>query len=131
KMAIDGESSWTWSGTTAALPALQKGSAPSQRIAALWYATQAFTMDINLADGNGHDVSVYCLDWDGAGRVDTSAILDGVSGAVLDTGTVTGFGSGVYVSWHLTGHVIVQITGAGGAGAGASGVFFDQTAPDR
>ena len=60
--------------------ALQKAAGPDW-LASTWYATTSFTIDVQITDGNTHQVGLYCLDWDG-GRAEVIDVLDGVSGAV-------------------------------------------------
>jgi hypothetical protein len=42
----------------------------------------------------------------------------------LDTRTISGFTSGIYLQWNVTGHVQFRITLLGGANAVISGIFF-------
>src|ERR1700722_1763367 len=72
---------FTWTSSTTDLRALQKASVPSKRIAAAWLSLSSFSIDLNLTDGNSHQLALYCLDWDGglAERID---ILDATSGVV-------------------------------------------------
>ncbi len=51
-------------------------------------------------------------------------ILDGESGAVLDTRSLSGFSNGIYLVWSLTGHVTVKFTNTGPQNAVLSGMFF-------
>ena len=49
-------------------PARPPGSpAAPDRIAACWYSTTSFTVDVNLTDGQTHDLELYFLDWDNNG----------------------------------------------------------------
>jgi hypothetical protein len=82
-------------------------------------------MNVNLADGNTHKIALYLLDWDSTSRSETISILDAASNAVLDTETFSGFHTGQYASWFVTGHVLIQVTRTGGANAVVSGIFFD------
>ena len=47
--------------------------------------------------------------------------------AVLSTQTVSSFHTGVYLSWTISGNVLITITKTGGANAVLSGLFFDPT----
>jgi hypothetical protein len=44
-------------------------------------------------------------------------MLDAVSSALLDTRNVSGFSSGRYLVWNISGHVKLRITSTGGANA--------------
>ncbi|PWU05566.1 MAG: hypothetical protein C5B51_14165 [Terriglobia bacterium] len=117
-----GQLFWTWTSSTNDIRALQK-AAGTDRAAAAWYAGTSFTIDINLSDGKAHQVAVYCLDWDGAGRAQTIDVMDG-SGNVLDSRNVAAFTNGQYLSWTISGHVIFRITRTAGINAVVSGLFF-------
>jgi hypothetical protein len=65
------------------------------------------------------------VDWDSNGRSQRIEVLDAATGAVLDTRMVSGFNSGVWLSWDLTGSVQFRFTRLGGYNAVLSGVFFD------
>ena len=51
-------------------------------------------------------------------------ILDVNSGAVLNTETITNFGSGVYLVWNVSGHIQVNVLPNNSANGVISGVFF-------
>jgi hypothetical protein len=123
------ESSATWAASTSDVRALQKGSpTATDRIASTWYTntnfTTTFTIDINLVDGNAHQIAFYCLDWDYNGRAERIDVLDASTNSVLDTRTISGFSNGIYMIWNLSGHVKIQITLTGGGNAVVSGIFF-------
>ena len=67
---------------------------------------------------------MYFLDWDLSGRIQTVEILDAGSGAVLNTQTLSDFGSGKYLVWDLKGNVRVRLTKVSGFNAVLSGLFF-------
>jgi hypothetical protein len=124
QVAASGASTYTWIGATSDVRALQQPSG-SSRLAATWYSFGSFSFDVNLTDGNTHQFAIYALDWDSAGRAQRVDIVDGTSGTVLDTRSMTGFSSGQYAVWNLSGHVVVKVTLLGGTNAVVSGVFFD------
>ena len=121
--AIQNQQDWTWAASTTDGRALQTGSG-SGRIAAAWYSPSSFSFDVNFVDGNSHQLAVYALDWDSAGRAATVQILDASSQAVLDTEALSGFGSGVYLVWNISGHVIINVIQSTGPNAVIGGVFF-------
>src|SRR4029450_5167569 len=51
-------------------------------------------------------------------------LLDGSTGALLDTRTLSSFSSGQYLVWNVLGHVVVRVTSLAGPNAVVSGVFF-------
>jgi hypothetical protein len=95
----------------------------STGIASAYYGS-AFTINVNIADGKAHAVSLYLLDWDTTNRAETIAILDASTHAVLDTETFASFHNGVYASWNIKGNVILQVTGTAGYNGVVSGIFF-------
>jgi hypothetical protein len=56
------QSNYTWSGNTTDPRALQ--TIPSGRIAATWFSCSTFSLDVNLTDGNSHQIAIYAVDWD-------------------------------------------------------------------
>ena len=112
-----------WTSSTTDIRAPQKAAA-SDRIASAWYSFSTFSVDINLTDGNTHQVALYCVDWDSNSRTERVDVLDASNNAVLDTRAVSSFNGGQYLVWNLKGHVILRITMTGGANAVASGLFF-------
>jgi uncharacterized protein (TIGR03437 family) len=124
-----GNSAFTWLSSTSDPRALQKGSAPADRIAACWFAPDSFSIDLSFKDANTHQVALYLLDWDsyGGGRTERVDILDG-TGKVLDTRSVSGFSNGLYLLWNLSGHVVVRIVNTNASSnAVLSGLFFGGT----
>jgi hypothetical protein len=107
--------------------ALQMLNSPG-RIASTWFGPLTFSLDVNFADGNSHQISLYFLDWDNQGRSQTVTLTDAnVNGTphVIDTETVSGFGAGKYLTWDVTGHVLIQFNKTGTGSAVVSGVFFN------
>lgn len=124
RLNVSEESYHEWAGSTGEVRAMQRAAGPD-RIAACWYSSARFNVDVNLTDGLTHQVALYALDWDswGGGRNQTIEVLDAGSGAVLDTRTVTGFASGQYLVWNVKGRVVFRVTN-NNSNAVISGVFF-------
>jgi serine/threonine protein kinase len=137
---IGGANTYTWVGTTTDPRALQKPSGaggPNDRIAACWFTSQSFTIDIGVTDGGSHRLAFYLLDWDsfGAphGRVQRIDAINAVNGATLDTRTLgqpndsspasARFSGGTYLVWNIRGHVRFIITNLN-SNAVLSGIFF-------
>ena len=81
-------------------------------------------MDVNLTDGQTHNLELYLLDWDSNSRVEQVQVSDATTGAVLDTQSVSSFHSGVYLDYAVSGHVSISFTTQAGANAVLSGLFF-------
>ena len=85
----------------------------------------SFTVNVNLTDGQTHQIALYFLDWDSAGRSEQVTALNAATGAVLDSRTVSSFSSGEYLVWDISGNVSFQINCLAGPNAVLSGMFFD------
>jgi len=122
-VTMAGQTPYTWAASTSDVRALEQ-SAGSSRVAATWFSMSSYTIDVNLTDGNSHQVSLYCLDWDYNWRKEQIQITDAASGTVLDTQVVSSFQGGQYLVWSLKGHVKITVTPMAG-NAVVSGVFFN------
>lgn len=122
-VSLSGQAEWTWTAATADVRALQR-PAGSSRFAATWYSADGFDLDVHLTDGLPHDVALYAVDFDGAGRTERIDVIDAGAGTVLDTRVLTQFGGGQYSVWTVTGHVIFRVTRMSGPNAVVSGLFI-------
>jgi hypothetical protein len=115
---------WTqiWSRKTTDVRALANPA--GGRIAAAWYAANSFTVNVNLTDGQTHQVALYLLDWTNQGRSERIDVLNS-AGQVIDSRTISSFSGGQYAVWDVTGNVTFRITRLSGPNAVVSGFFFD------
>jgi hypothetical protein len=120
---------FTWASSTGDVRALQKSASNGDRIAATWFGG-APTVDLNLTDGAEHRVSLYCVDWDHRDRTEMVTVVDASNGASLDARTLSNFSGGVYLSWHIRGHVQFRFTRNAGPNVVVSAIFFDPVTPD-
>jgi len=118
-----GAQTYTWNSTTTDPRALLLPGG-SSGIAAAWYSTTNMSFDVNIADGQLHQVAIYAVDWDSQGRSEMVQILDATTSAVLDTENITGFTGGNYLVWNISGHVKFKFTVTGGPNAVVNGFFF-------
>ncbi len=123
QVSMSGQGPFVWTASTADVRGLQKAAA-TDRIASGWYTFTSMSMDVNLTDGNTHQVAAYFLDWDAGARAERIDVLDASTNAVLDTRTISGFQGGLWVVWNLKGHVILKVTLTGGSNAVINGLFF-------
>ncbi len=123
-IAPAGESIYTWTTTSTDPRALQVPGS-SNRVAATWYSATSFTVDVDLTDGQQHDLELYFLDWDRQGRSEQVQISNAATGAVLSTQTVSSFQSGIYLDYAISGNVLITFTKLAGANAVLSGLFLD------
>ncbi|MGH9691133.1 MAG: hypothetical protein ACRD4C_08680 [Candidatus Acidiferrales bacterium] len=121
--SVNGGSTWTWASSTTDPRGLQVPT--GGRIAVAWYnTTTPFNVTANFTDGQTHKLSLYLVDWDNHGRSEIVQVLDAGTGIPLDTENVTNFSGGVYLSWNISGNVIVTFAGTSGPNSVLSGVFF-------
>jgi hypothetical protein len=133
------QGNWVWASPTSDPRALETDR-EGDRAAATWYSASSFSLDLNLTDGQTHQVGVYVIDWDSKGRAETFSIADANSGKVLDTRSIpnatagsasdtnttsTNFVNGTYLIWNISGSVTITITSNAGPNAVASGIFVD------
>jgi hypothetical protein len=123
-IAPSGQSSWTWASSTTDTRGLQNPSG-SGRIAATWYSSSSFKVDVSLGDGQVHDLELYLVDWDSTSRAETVTISDASSGTVLSTQSVSSFHGGVYLDYAVSGNIVITFTRTAGANAVLSGLFLD------
>jgi len=120
-----GQSTKVWAKPTTKVRALSEPA--GGRIAASWYATSTFSVNVNMTDGQVHQVALYLLDWNG-GRRERIDVLNS-AGAVLDSRTVSSFTRGQYEVWDIAGNVTFRFTRLAGTGAVLSGIFFGGPLP--
>ena len=65
------------------------------------------------------------VDWDSLGRAERIEVLNGDTGATLDTRTVSGFSGGQYLLWNMSGHITIRVTNTGSGNAVVNGLFVD------
>ena len=97
----------------------------TNRVAAVWYSSTKFAVDVNLADGQAHNLELYFLDWINNGRSEQVQLSDAGTGTVLDTETISSFASGVYLDWKVSGNLVITITRKAGTNAVLNGLFLD------
>ena len=75
-------------------------------IASAWYNKPSFSYDVNITDGNTHQVALYALDWDSYQGVEaeTIQIVDANNPSnVLDSENLSNYQNGVYLVWNISG----------------------------
>ena len=121
---VSGARSGTWTTTTNLQPALES-VAGTGRIAAAWYASKSFSLDVDIRTAGPEDVAVYALDWGNAGIREQIQVSNAVTGAILDTEVISNFSKGVYLQWSVCGNVDITVRRLAGPMAVLSGLFFD------
>lgn len=125
QVALSGTADYTWVHSTADRRALRKQSDPAARIAACWYASGSFAIDVRFTDGQAHQLALYLVDWDRLHRMETISLLDAATRAPLDVHIVADFTEGQYLVWRVQGALTIQVTNEPGSiNAVVSGLFF-------
>ena len=119
-----GANPYTWVASSTDPRSVIKGSSTTDRIASAFYTSSSFTFDLNLTDGQTHQIAIYCLDLDYGNRSQKISFTDSSTGATLNSQNLTNFAGGVYEVWNVSGHVSLQVTYTSGLNAVASGIFF-------
>ena len=115
---------WTWADSTTDVRALRRAFL-SDRIAATWYGD--FTINVNVTDGQVHQLALYCVDWDSTARAQLIEIRAADTNALLDSRSIASFNQGRYLVWNISGAVNIVVTRTSGANAVVSGLFFQST----
>lgn len=118
-----------WNPGTADVQALEK-PAGEGRVAAARSTPLHEIVDVSFPDAKAHDVSLYVVDWDRAGRWTTVDVIDSGSRRLLDSRNVINFGSGRYLRYRISGRVQFRLTNVWtkrytlSPDTGFSGLFF-------
>lgn len=116
---------WEAPGTSDAR-ALQVSPGSATRVAACDYSYSSFTVDVNVTDGQTHQISLYLLDEDNLNRGETITVTDPATNTVLSTSDVRLFQNGTYMTYDVSGHVQFTLTDdPKSLNAVLSGIFFD------
>jgi hypothetical protein len=119
----NGQSTKVWAKSTRDVRGLSNPA--GGRVAAAWYASTSFSVNVNVTDGGTHQVALYFSDWNNAGRSERIDVLN-AAGQVVDTRTLSSFRGGQYEVWDVSGNVTFRITRLAGPNAVLGGIFFDQ-----
>jgi hypothetical protein len=123
-LSLTGGAPFVWAASTTDVRALQN-SANTGRIASAWYTTSTMSFNLNLTDGKTHEVSLYAVDFVNNKRSERVDVLDATTGALLSTQTLSSFQNGTYLTWNLSGNVVIKVTNLNSAtNAVVSGLFF-------
>jgi hypothetical protein len=122
-LSITGATTYTWASSTTATNALEN-AANTGRTATCWYTTTTMSFNLDIT-GGAHEVSLYAVDFVNRDRSEQVQVLDAATGTVLSSETLTSFQNGAYLSWELSGNVVIKVTNLNpSANAVVSGIFF-------
>ena len=120
QLSLSGQANYTWGMTFPGLVPLVN-SAGSGTIAACWYASTSFNINLSLSGGQTHQVALYVTN---AGTSERFDVMDSATGVMLNS-EVLASSSGSYLVWNLKGNVTIRVTNVGpGANAVVNGIFF-------
>src|SRR5262249_44453585 len=119
-----GAATATWASITADPRALQQPG-HAGRSATYWYSPTSFTVNVSLADGQVHELSLYAVDWDNQGRSEQIQLINTATGAVIDSEVISSFSGGEYLRWAVSGNVSIKVTDLAGPNSVVSGLFLD------
>ena len=74
-----------------------------------------FTIDVNLTDGQVHDLALYAVDWDNAGGASRSSSSTPPPAPCWAPRTLSSFTDGEYLQWAVSGNVVIKVTNLGRA----------------
>lgn len=117
---------WTWAASTTDVRGLQKPATPTDRVAATWYATNDFDLDIRFTDTVVREVALYAADWDSTDRVQTIAVLDTQDHVLSTVTTGPELRGGAWYVWRISGHARIRVTRTAGVNGVAFGLLFGQ-----
>ena len=123
---VSGNSNYTWTGSSSDPRALEQPGT-SDRLAACWFSSSDFNIQVDLTDGQTHPIALYALDWDGygGGRSEQVNVFDAVTGKLLDSEAISGFQGGEYLVWNVSGDVVFQVVNLNSSSnAVINGLFF-------
>jgi hypothetical protein len=109
---IDPPFTWHAGNPTTDIPGLEKANS-NERIGAAFYQivpNATFNIDVNFVDYQPHQISLYFVDWHHNVRAQTVTVMNANNNAVLDQQYFTNFSLGVYYTWNVQGHVLINVT---------------------
>jgi hypothetical protein len=83
------------------------------------------SIELDLRDGNLHQLGLYFVDWDRVGLVQSVEIQDAATGETLDRQVISEFQSSYYALWLVRGHVRIVVSSSSTQGPIVSGIFLD------
>ena len=109
-LGITGASTYTWADEhhRRPRPAERRQHRPHRRRPGTPRTSMSF--NLNLTDGKSHEVSLYAVDYDNQSRSEQVQVIDAATGKVLTRETIGSFQSGEYLSWNLSGNVVIKVT---------------------
>jgi len=118
-----------WSVRTQDMEALDRATEQG-KVAATRSHSLHESIDLDIYNGKEQAVALYLLDWERQGRWTLVDVIDPSSGKIMDSRSVTRFGSGIYLKYKVKGKVQIRLTNVysdrypGSPDTGFSAIFF-------
>jgi hypothetical protein len=129
-LSESGGSFYDWQTNTSDPRALTTAVGKTTTVAGCIYSASSFGINLAFNDGQTHQLALYLVDYDYRGRTETVQLSDALSGAVLNTRTISNFSGGEYLVYNVSGNVKLTFTNASGSlNAVLSGLFIDPVQP--
>ena len=111
-VSVSGASTWNWRDSTTDPRGLSEPTGIGAQVTC-WYSASSFTIDVDLTDGQVHNLALYAVDWDHKERSEEIQVISADTGSVLDTETISSFVGGAYLQWAVSGSVVIKVTNLG------------------
>ena len=122
-VAVNGAAVTNYLPSSSDTNSLQQSAGPGRQLSG-WSSPTNFILDLNLTDGQNHQVALYFWDSTNAGRTQTVDVVDMATSNLLDHRTIAGFTQGQWWVWQVTGHVQFQFTSLTGPDCLLNGLAF-------
>lgn len=99
-----------WSTDPRALTKNVYSYSPTERIASYFQAVNYVELLLQARDTNPHRVALYFCDYENAGRSVTVQAIDGDTGTVLNTQSLSSYSDGVYLVYRYQGKIRFRVT---------------------
>jgi hypothetical protein len=117
---------YTWDPNPTNPAAAVRPENPIALIASGWWSYSKVDLDLNLIDGQTHQIAVYVVDYDSKNRSQSMTVTDALTGAILDQRTLaTGsYVNGQWLAYLVKGHVKIDAQVLHGPNPIISAVMF-------
>jgi hypothetical protein len=101
-----------------------QSSLSTNRFLGGWFSSTNFTIDLNLSDGQNHQVALYFWDWDNSGHQQTVDVVDVATTNLVDHRVLSGFTNGEWWVYQVNGHVQFRIAALTGPDCVLNGLML-------
>ena len=97
----------------------------STRVEAYAYTTSSMTIDYNPGDYVQHQLTLYFADYENFHRAESVTLYNATTNTVLEHQVISNFRGGKYLSYDVTGPILITINNGTFPNAVLSGLFID------